>query len=508
MEIIRRITVDDQSRSAIRAAIASSLPAAVCLLLALAVGVALPIVISLPKTLAVLACLAICGLFALVVVSVINLPLTPILRLSLLASFWFQMEVNFFPIFKNHAEPPGFNVSLMLILSALLAAAWLGKRWQGKEREKVLPLPVSLTLVGLWLWCSLTVAYGEEGMLGIYALWTISASMLMCFVVAAQFSGRRALQQLLIGLAVMIAFNAILGIAQHLFPSEANSPIGVQPDETLVVVKGEEVSRVRALLGSPNSFAWTLGVFLPLIIAPLLLQVTSLRRWQRLLLVVAVGLGMIALILTYSRGSWIAFTVSVLLMTVMAGFILKAKERKRLIFRFAGVVIMTGLLAIPFSDEIVSRLADDDRGAAEVRLPLIQVALAMIADNPAFGVGPSSYGSVMRNYDETPGLVTEHFDWPVHNVYLLIAAETGLPGLLLFLALVIIASGRGWMVLRNSSADPTLRALALGLLVGMAAYLITGLKEASSFQTGMMRPFFLLCGLLLANERASRRAAE
>jgi hypothetical protein len=64
------------------------------------------------------------------------------------------------------------------------------------------------------------------------------------------------------------------------------------------------------------------------------------------------------------------------------------------------------------------------------------------------------------------------------------------------------------MVLRNPGVDPTLRALALGLLAGMVAYLITGLKEGGCFQTGMMRPFFLLCGLLLANERASRRAAE
>ncbi|MGH9845691.1 MAG: O-antigen ligase family protein, partial [Blastocatellia bacterium] len=166
------------------------------------------------------------------------------------------------------------------------------------------------------------------------------------------------------------------------------------------------------------------------------------------------------------------------------------------------------LLAIPFSGKIVSRLTDDDRGSAEVRLPLIQVALAMIADNPVLGVGMGSYESVMRNYDETPELVTEHFDWPVHNVYLHIAAETGLPGLLLFLALAALASRRGWMVLRNSGADPLLRALALGLLAGMAAYLINGLKEGSCFQTGMMRPFFLLCGLLLANERASRRTAE
>jgi hypothetical protein len=61
------------------------------------------------------------------------------------------------------------------------------------------------------------------------------------------------------------------------------------------------------------------------------------------------------------------------------------------------------------------------------------------------------------------------------------------------------------MVLRNPSADPMMRTLALGLLTGMMAFLITGLKESGCFQTGMMRTFFLLCGLLLGVERASRR---
>lgn len=508
MEVIKLTAVNMQSGPATGAASASPLlQIALCLLPALALGAAVPLVMDLPVMWAALVILAICGAFAAVVMLLVKLALVPLLRLLLLTSFWITLDINLFPIFKNNEEPPGLNISLTLILSLLLGAAWLNERRRMNERAPVFPRAFAMTLAAILLWCSLTVAYGAEGMLGIYGLWAAAASMFTCFIVAAHFRDRRALHQTLIFIAIIMGLNAILGIAQSLIPSLSDISLGETIINDPVIVEDVEVSRVRALFSKPNTFAWYLGVFLPVVIAPLLLRLTNLSRWGRALCVVAAGLGVVALILTYSRGSWIAFAVSALLMAVSALFILKADERKRVIFRFAGAAVAISLLAIPFSGKIISRLIDDDRGAAEIRLPMIDVALAMIADNPVLGVGLSSYESVMRNYDETPELVTEHFDWPVHNVYLHIAAETGLPGLLLFLALVVMASWRGWMVLRNSGADPMLRAMALGLMAGMAAYLITGLKEGSCFQTGLMRPFFLLCGLLLANERASRRTA-
>ena len=507
MEAIRRMTANYLSGSVIRAEIANLPPAVLCLLPALALGAALPFVTALPASWAILVCLTICGGFAALAMFSVNLPLEPVLRLLLLESFWFSMDINLFPVSKNRAEPPGLNISLMLILSFVLCGFWLLKQRRGNEGEPALPRSFALTLIGILLWSSLTVMYGTETTLGLYGLWAAAGSMFMCFVITAHFSERRVLRQTLIYIALIIGLNSLFGVSQALFPSLSDITLSSDAPEKMVIVSGEEVTRVHALSDPPNMFAWVLVLFLPVVIAPLLLCAAKFRRWQQALFASAIGMAVVALILTYSRGAWVAFAVMAPLMAVAAVFILKGDDRKRLIYRFGAVALMVGLLAIPFSGKIISRLVDDDRGAAEVRIPLIEVALAMIADNPVLGVGMGSYESVMRNYDETEGLVTEHFDWPVHNIYLHIAAETGLPGLALFLALIVIAARRGWMVLREPAADPLLRALALGLLTGMAAYLINGLKEGSCFQTAMMRPFFLFCGLLLATERASRRAA-
>jgi hypothetical protein len=142
VEFIQR--TNGQQGLAGNALIARWLPVVFCLLLAIVLGVALPTVMDLPKTWAALVCLSICGGFVAVMWLSVGLPIVPILRLSLLASFWFRMEINLFPIFKNHAEPPGLNISLALILSVLLAANWFSERWAGRS------LAVVLSDGGVW----------------------------------------------------------------------------------------------------------------------------------------------------------------------------------------------------------------------------------------------------------------------------------------------------------------------------------------------------------------------
>lgn len=85
-------------------------------------------------------------------------------------------------------------------------------------------------------------------------------------------------------------------------------------------------------------------------------------------------------------------------------------------------------------------------------------------------------------------------------------AEAGIPAMLCFLTLATIALRRGWRAL--SSRDPLLRAIAVGLSVGMFAYLGTGVKELGSFGSQQLRLFFFFCGLLMALDRARRRDEE
>jgi peptidoglycan/LPS O-acetylase OafA/YrhL len=88
-----------------------------------------------------------------------------------------------------------------------------------------------------------------------------------------------------------------------------------------------------------------------------------------------------------------------------------------------------------------------------------------------------------------------------------VAAEAGIPALLCLLTLVGLALACGWRAWRRPE-QALARAVAGGLMIGMFAYLVTALKEPSSFDSGQIRNLFLLCGLLIATERASRQSGD
>jgi O-antigen ligase len=212
------------------------------------------------------------------------------------------------------------------------------------------------------------------------------------------------------------------------------------------------------------------------------------------------------LILTYARGSWAAFGATMIVLSALAYRALPVEERGRYAMRVSGLAIVAALLCLPFTGSIYTRLTEDDQGAAYSRVPLMEVAQTMIEDNPLLGVGLSSYEAEMRRYDKTPDRISDTFDWPVHNIYLHMTAEGGIPATFCFLALIAIALGRGWRTMK--SRDPFLRALALGFVVGLLAYLWTGMKELGSFGSPQLRYCFLLVGLLLAIDRANRSFEE
>ncbi|MBI2190141.1 MAG: O-antigen ligase family protein [Candidatus Levybacteria bacterium] len=65
------------------------------------------------------------------------------------------------------------------------------------------------------------------------------------------------------------------------------------------------------------------------------------------------------------------------------------------------------------------------------RIALMKTSLLMIKDHPFFGVGLNNFLVNLPSYLEKP---VDIFNLqPVHNIYLLIAAENGIPGFVFFL---------------------------------------------------------------------------
>jgi O-antigen ligase len=163
---------------------------------------------------------------------------------------------------------------------------------------------------------------------------------------------------------------------------------------------GEGRVRYRGILQDPNELALALGCALALAFA------FAQRRSgiaHRVVLACAVVLVAIAIIMTGSRGGQLVFLI------VLGGSFLQ-----RVTLRHVLVAALLGLPILLFGGR---GGAEADESAA-LRLDTWREALAMVRQHPLFGVGQDQF--------------TQYHDQTAHNSYLLVAAELGLPGMLLW----------------------------------------------------------------------------
>jgi hypothetical protein len=110
-------------------------------------------------------------------------------------------------------------------------------------------------------------------------------------------------------------------------------------------------------------------------------------------------------------------------------------------------------------------------GSISNRVPLMEKGLKMTLANPVLGVGLNNSTAVKKQQfkDDVQG----EYKFPIHNHYIVLAAELGIPGLLFFLGFLGLAIRQA---VRNSRLeDPAARVLALGILgafIGLFLHLL------------------------------------
>jgi len=221
----------------------------------------------------------------------------------------------------------------------------------------------------------------------------------------------------------------------------------------------ERFVRSGGLLKHPNVAA-TYLVPISMMALAILVSVSE-ANFGRLLALVSLPLGVVALILTFSRGGWVSFAVAGLVFTLLA--------LRRKLLRWQHVVpliAVLGLLVFLFHEPILHRLLVDDYGSALSRIPLSIIALNMIKAHPWIGVGINNFMVVVKQY-LTPGT---YGAWlaPVHNKYLLVWSETGTIGILSFILFYLAIGKEAWQCYKSD--HPVFSPLGAALLAGLCGY--------------------------------------
>ncbi len=188
--------------------------------------------------------------------------------------------------------------------------------------------------------------------------------------------------------------------------------------------------RVGGTLGGPNIAGGLLAAYA---------AITSAMIWvfpkahQKLFALVCFVAGSIALLSTASRSSW-AGTVLALAVFSTVGLL-----RGWVSMEMVGLLVIGAMIiGAIFYPMIHERLTGDDNGSAESREKMAKLAWNMIQANFWFGVGANNYALLARDYYTSDvGYLGYVIDSSVHNRYLLIWAETGLFGLMIYLSFLI-----------------------------------------------------------------------
>lgn len=253
------------------------------------------------------------------------------------------------------------------------------------------------------------------------------------------------------------------------------------------------LSRVAGTLQHPNDFAIYLGLLLPLSLS---LFCTTIKRRCRIALGLIFIMAVIGLILTLSRGGWICFLIC-LVVVIVLGLRARLFTFHGLIPRLTVAIIILAGIIFPFQQTLSTRLFSDDYGAARSRIPLAEVAMTIISAHPLTGIGINNYADVMHEYDNTSGGITGSTPNPVHNSYLLIAAEIGIMGLMFFLWFVSLVYKTGIDVLATTS-DKFIAWVTIGILGGLVSFLLHVIIEPMYLTKPIFAFFWALTGLVVA----------
>lgn len=368
---------------------------------------------------------------------------------------------------ENELWRPPLNSAQIFLGLALLAWGWRGLA----QRDLRLPRWGWDWAYGLFLiYALVSLSWApswEEGL----PEWIKWAQIGLVVIIILTASPR--IPPVLLGVALTSgAIQAGIGIWQALLR-------GTGPEHFML--PGLPFYRAYGTFQQPNPFAGMMGLIAPVALGLAFGTLGHPPRsiWQTLLGLGALGIGglaLLALIVSWSRGAWLGAAVAVGTLIGM----LPARSR----WGFAALAAMilsgaflwtAGWVPTPIRDRLAGAVEElqviDVRGvvvdaanfAIVERMAHWQAAVEMIRAHPWLGVGFGNYAAAYPAYAP--------IRWPnplghAHNIYLNMAAETGLVGLLLYLLLWIVIGVRTWQAWRRNTGWR--RGLAAGVMAAWA----------------------------------------
>ncbi len=393
----------------------------------------------------------------------------------------------------------GITLDLFFVPLCILGLTLLAKTATGNAELHIFSYQTLVILVALVL-----SAFGlSKSLLSPIHNTGIFYSGLICMVVYLIMSNvlnsKWAILFAVAGLMTATAIHAGFACAQNITGTSFGLRFLGEGESQITTNAGATITRWGGFFGGVNVLAAYLGLMLPLHVSLLFAPVA---RRLKLAVGISLLLGFCAETFTFSRAGWVS--LAFFSMVSMYYSIAKRTNRKLFAGVFSiGLVFALSMGVLLARPDVRTRLFQGENTAI-CRWAHVQIAMGMIVDNISIGVGPGNYLLYARQYDYTP--VTISYGWlsPVHNEYLLLAAERGVViAILLVLLLFVTLIG----LQRSIRSNGVMGYVAIGMFSGLSAWsLHCAFEWGNVFTSPLFWAYIALCVCVTRLCRTSIRA--
>lgn len=273
----------------------------------------------------------------------------------------------------------------------------------------------------------------------------ISGLITLGIYILFYFMAKRYMKYALIGTGVkfillsLVIFESLLAITQFII----GHPIGMLIEQGSrdfpygrLIDEGQIFIRAMGTFSHPTLLSRFLTIIFPLVLFDQFSVV-----FQKKIKFAVIPIMLLAIFFTFTRFSWMMTLLIFIIYIVIKKPRVDVKRLKLVyIIPFCFLLFIVGLQLFPyFNYKIsVSSQAFDEYGSIDWRIKLVYESISLISQFPLFGVGLNRFVEYAAKNNVT-GIYGFFPTAEVHNIFLRIASEMGIPALIFFSGFILIS---------------------------------------------------------------------
>lgn len=340
----------------------------------------------------------------------------------------FITYTRFSDVLLKYQGLPSIADPLIGLLFVVIVVRWLlyGERPKGWGRA-------ALVVLIFGLWCVTSLFYAKNQNATEYALSVYVKDTIVAVMAASVLQRITTLRRIVWVLLAAGIFLGTLTVWQQVTRSFSNNYWGFAQGAPQNIVGETSDFRAAGSVGDPNFYAQIMVVLIPLALDRFWNERTW---WARGLAAFALAVTALTILFTYSRGGFVA-------MVLVTGLMLIRRPPRLpiIIGALAAASVLLPLVPAQYTARIttifnlIPGLGETDV-ASEIsfrgRLSENTAAILMFQEHPLLGVGLDNYKIIYQEYSRRLGLDDRLELRAPHSLYLQIASELGIVGLVIF----------------------------------------------------------------------------